>query len=129
MKIQIIRNPRAGLQCPLTEGESGDVDDVLASHLVTIGLAVCVDEPKPAAKAVKTEPIRAVPAAPQISKAATPATHATGIVSSKAVSEKPKAKAKPAKKATSSTDKPKAVGVPKNDTKLTKPTEKEKDNG
>jgi hypothetical protein len=56
-KITMLRNPALAYGCDLKEGETGDVDDVLASVLIGRDIAVAVDVPKV---------IKAVPEVPSI---------------------------------------------------------------
>jgi hypothetical protein len=71
MKVRLLRNPAACIGCRLRENESGDVDDVIGKTLLSLGLAVRLDEPAPVAAA--QEAIQAVPEPPTIAEPAEPA--------------------------------------------------------
>ena len=60
MKVKMRRNPAARYNCPLSEGQTGDVPFEIGSLLVSDGLAERIDEP---------DTIKAIPAQPAIAEA------------------------------------------------------------
>lgn len=56
-KVTMLRNPSSAYGCDLKEGETGFIDDALASDFVSKSIAIIVEPPKV---------IQAVPAAPVI---------------------------------------------------------------
>jgi len=54
MRVYVNRNPADRYNCPLREGETGNVSDDVGAALVKAGLAKCLDEP---IKAVPVEPV------------------------------------------------------------------------
>ena len=63
MRVQLLRNPAAELGCRIQEGEIGEVDAPIGRRLVSLGIAVELEEPKPAPV------LRAIPDEPAIAEA------------------------------------------------------------
>lgn len=59
--------------CRIAEGESGEIDDAIGRQLVSLGIAIELDEPKPVpvVRAVPDEPAIAQAKAPDIAPART----------------------------------------------------------
>lgn len=69
MKVKMLRSPAKDLGCSLMEGETGEVQQSVGERLVAFGIAECLDDPKPKAKAKKVE---AIPGNPTISESKQP---------------------------------------------------------
>jgi len=76
MKVYVKRNPADKYNCPLKEGETGNVSDDVGNVLVKAGLAVCLDEPIKAVPkqptVAKQEPAKAEPPKAEAPKAPAP---------------------------------------------------------
>jgi hypothetical protein len=64
----VLRNPAEAFGCRIAEGESGEVDDALGLRLVSLGIAIEIEQPKPApvVRAIPDEPAIAQAQAPEI---------------------------------------------------------------
>ena len=73
MRIKLLRSPAAALGCRIAEGESGEIDDAIGRQLVSLGIAIEIEQPKPApvVRAVPDEPAIAESKAPEIAPAKT----------------------------------------------------------
>ena len=71
MRIKLLRSPAAALGCRIAEGESGEIDDAIGRQLVSLGIAIEIEQPKPApvVRAVPGEPAIASAKAPEIAPA------------------------------------------------------------
>ena len=71
MRIKLLRNPADSLGCRIAEGESGEIDDAIGRQLVSLGIAIEIEQPKPApvVRAVPDEPAIAESKAPEIAPA------------------------------------------------------------
>ena len=52
----MLRNPADSLGCRIAEGETGEVDDALGCHLVSLGIAIEQPNPAPVVRAIPDEP-------------------------------------------------------------------------
>ena len=66
MKVKLLRNPAAELGCRIQEGESGEIDDPIGHRLISLGIAIEIEQPKP------VPVVRAIPEPPAIAEAAAP---------------------------------------------------------
>jgi hypothetical protein len=66
VKIEVLRNPAEAFGCRIAEGESGEVDDALGLRLVSLGIAIEIEQPKP------VPVVRAIPDEPAIAQAQAP---------------------------------------------------------
>ena len=61
MKIKLKRTPGVGYDCPLCEGETGDVSEEIGQRLIDSGIAVAIGKPKtiqavPPPASIQSEP-------------------------------------------------------------------------
>jgi hypothetical protein len=66
LKVQLLRNPAAELGCRIQEGESGEIDDPIGHRLISLGIAIEIEQPKP------VPVVRAIPDEPAIAEAQAP---------------------------------------------------------
>jgi hypothetical protein len=66
VKVLLLRNPAAELGCRIREGESGEVDEPIGRRLISLGIAIEIEQPKP------VPVVRAIPEEPAIAKAKAP---------------------------------------------------------
>ena len=70
MKVKLLRNPADSLGCRIAEGEMADIDDPIGTRLVSLGIAIEIEQPKPEPKSVPV--VRAIPEPPAIAEATAP---------------------------------------------------------